>query len=131
MKEASIRQLVAWGLAVILAWAFIYVGWKTIFPSTELEMQFVQWGYNLDFACWIGIAQLVVGVLVLVPRLASIAALGIVVLMIGAIYTNLSTALGSPVFAVILLLIGGALLVLRWPECILNPRRNQKEAQDS
>jgi putative oxidoreductase len=123
MKEASIRVLVAWGLVVILAWAFIFTGWKTIFPSNELEMRFIRWGYSLDFAHWIGIAEVAAGVLVLFPRLASLAALGLSGIMIGAIYTHLTTTIGSPFFAIILLLVSLTVVILRWPESILNLRR--------
>lgn len=129
MKEDGIRDVCAWGLSVILAWAFIFTGWKTIFPSAELEVRFHKWGYNEEFAFVVGVAEVFAGVLVLIPRIASLGAIILSVIMIGAIYTHLTTHIGSPLFAIVLLLLASTLLVLRWPDFLLNPGPSKTQTE--
>jgi uncharacterized membrane protein YphA (DoxX/SURF4 family) len=123
MKEASIRNLVSWGMSLIAAWSFIHQGWLKISPheeaAAEYAIKFQEWGYEPEFATRIAIVEILVGIFVIYPRTSSIAASVGSVLMIGAIYTHLSTGIGSPAFAIILLLICLCLTVLRWPESII------------
>ena len=121
MKEASIRVLVAWGCSVITAWAFLYQGLKKILPGEAeiYQSKFVDWGYDPSFATPIGVVEVVAGILVLFPGLASVGACAAIVVMIGAAYTHVSTGIGSPAFAIIIGLIAAVLMVLRWPDSYL------------
>jgi len=127
MKEASIRNLACFGMSIIAAWAFISQGWmKTPWYAGEsvYATRFREWGYDADFAVTIGIIELIVGLLLIFPRTTTIgSSIGFVV-MLGAIYTHLSTGIGKPGFAILLALVCLVLIFLRWPESILNRKRN-------
>ena len=75
---------------------------------------FENWGYSAESAILIGALEMFAGVLVLVPHIALYGCMTIIVLMIGAIYTHLSTAINSPLFAVIYALMAVALGMLRY-----------------
>ena len=118
MKEASIRDLVAWGCSVIMAWALLYQGLQKLIPgpAEEYQVRFIEWGYDPSFAMPIAIIEIVAGVAVLIPRMCSLGAMMAVVVMSGAAYTHWNSGIGSPAFALLILLFGLVLLVLRWPD---------------
>lgn len=118
MKEASIRDLVAWGCTVIMAWALLYQGLKKVIPgqAEEYQSKFIEWGYEPDFALPIATFEILAGIMVLIPRVSSIGALIAIVVMTGAAYTHWSTGIGSPFFALVILIVGVVLLILRWPD---------------
>ena len=118
MKEASIRDLVGWGCSVIMAWALLQQGLKKLIPgpAEEYQMKFIDWGYDPEFALPIALLEIFAGILVLIPRTSSLGAFVAVVIMSGAAYTHWSSGIGSPGFAIIILMFGLILLILRWPD---------------
>ena len=118
MKEASIRDLVAWGCTLILAWALLYQGLKKVIPGPAevYQSRFVDWGYEPGLALPIAVIELLAAVLVLFPRTASVGAFMASVVMIGAAYTHWNTGIGSPAFATVILMMSIALIFLRWPD---------------
>lgn len=120
MKETSLKSIIALGVSVVLAWSFILLGWAKIYPTQEIESKFMVYhpetfGYAPGFAMIVGIAEILGGLLGLIPRVSFIGAGILIVIMAGAIYTHLSTSIGSPFFAIILLVLAVSLLYLRWP----------------
>ncbi len=127
MKEASIRKLACFGISIIAAWAFISQGWmKTPWyeGASEYAARFKEWGYDPDFAVTVGIVEILVGLLLIFPRSTTIGSVVGFVVMLGAIYTHLSTGIGKPWFAIILAIICLLLVFMRWPESILNRKRH-------
>lgn len=119
MKEASIRRLVSLGVSIVLTWIFILHGWRKVSSDPETQSKFLEWGYQPDFAMQVGIAEIIGALLLLFPPTSSIGALLLAGLMGGAIYTHISTGIGSPVFPAILLVCTLILCVLRWPESLM------------
>ena len=104
-KILDIRTMLSWALALILAWFFITSGYPKIIGGDAMANRFMDWGYTKDFAKVIGILEVIGGILVLVPRTAFYSSILFICIMVGAIYTHLSTGIGSPAFAIILLLL--------------------------
>lgn len=75
--------------------------------------RFEAWGYSGEFAIFIGIVELTVGLTVLWPKTVFYGALLLAVEMIGAAWTHIYTGIGSPFFAFIYLAMAMILLVLR------------------
>ena len=119
MKEVQVSSILAAGLSVIIALAFILNGWQKIVPSEEVQNNFIEWGYSTQFATLIGALEIVGAILVLIPKTALYGALLLAAIMGGAIYTHLTTQLGSPAFAIILLLLTVVLCFLRWKSAFL------------
>lgn len=97
-----------WVLVIILGLLFISSGFPKIIPGESMIERFSNWGYAKTFAQMIGIIELLGGVLLVIPRVSIYASLMLLFVMLGAIYTHISTGIGSPWFAVIT----AALLVL-------------------
>lgn len=109
MKETDLRILFAWALGLILALFFIINGWPKIASGGKgWNAQFESWGYTTDFVLVIGILEILGGVMVLIPRVAFYGAILLTVIMAGAVYTHLSTGIGSPALAIILLVLAAA-----------------------
>lgn len=107
-KTLDIRTMLSWALALILAWFFITSGYPKIIGGEAMANRFVDWGYSREFSRIIGILEILGGILVLIPRAAFYSSILFIGIMIGAIYTHLSTGIGSPAFAIILLILASA-----------------------
>ncbi|GAA4360959.1 DoxX family protein [Kangiella marina] len=76
-------------LTVVLAIIFLVSGGAKLL-GLEFELEaFSRWGYPLWFMYLTGVIEVVGGVALLVPRLASYAAVGLSVVMVGAVATHL------------------------------------------
>jgi len=108
-------KIAYWILAVLLTLTFVPGGWPKINPDAAMIGRFADWGYGVWFCRLIGVLEVLGGLLVLVPRLASFGAAVLSIVMAGAIYTHLSTGIGTPGAAIQYLLLGVAfgLLMLR------------------
>ena len=96
------------------------------YAGTEDYMaKFKDWGYDSDFALVVGVIELLVGLLLLFPRTTTVGSVIGFVVMLGAIYTHLSTGIGKPWLAIILALICLMLIIMRWPESFLNRKRKR------
>jgi len=111
---ARVKTIAIWTISVLLSLSFLAAGWPKILPNDNMVARFENWGYSAEFAILIGVLEMFAGALVLVPRVALYGCITIIVLMVGAVYTHLSTAIGSPLFAVIYALMAVALGTLRY-----------------
>jgi len=94
-------EISAWVTAIILFLLFVSAGYPKISPNQSMINRFLNWGYSQEFAQFIGGFELLGGILLLVPRASLYASLGLLLLMFGAVYTHVSTDIGSPWFAII------------------------------
>jgi uncharacterized membrane protein YphA (DoxX/SURF4 family) len=105
-KGGKVKTVALWVVTVLLAAAFVSAGSMKFF-SAEAATQFAQFGYPGWFLVLIGVIEVAGGVALLVPRLAPIAAAGLGVVMVGAVFTVLRhddavKALAPLVFLVLL-----------------------------
>lgn len=75
-------------LSVMLALVYLVVGFAQIAGVAGVAESFAQWGYPSWFRVVIGVMELAGAALLLVPRASPIAAVGLIVLMAGAVYTH-------------------------------------------
>ena len=108
------EQIAYWIFALVLAATFIPGGWAKINPNEAMIERFAAWGYSEGFCRLIGLLELLGGVLALVPRFASYGAGVLGVVMLGAIYTHVSTDIGSPSTAIQYLLVSVGYALLRY-----------------
>ncbi len=113
MQGIRVRVVAAWAVAILLAIYFVQAGAGKLNPSPALVERFESWGYSGGFARIVGMLEITGAVLGLVPSLAAYGALLISTVMIGAIYTHLSTGIGGPATAAQMLVLAGALIALR------------------
>lgn len=111
------EKVAYWILAIVLTMSFVPGGWPKINPDAEMIERFANWGYSEGFCRLIGVLEVLGGLLVLVPRFATYGAAVLSTVMLGAIYTHLSTGIGSPATAIQYLLVALPFGLLRFRDC--------------
>lgn len=98
----------SWIVQVLLALLFLMMGGQKLMGAEEAAANFARWGYPGFMIYLIGTFEVLGAIGLLIPRLASLAALGLIVIMLGAVYTHISHGEYSmaPVPLVVLLLLG-------------------------
>lgn len=76
-----------WGLSGLLALLFVFAGGSKLFGAAEAVAGFEKMGFPTVFRWFIGLVELVGGVLLLVPKAAVESASFLIIIMIGAIIT--------------------------------------------
>ena len=80
-----------WVITILAALAMGVAG-VTKFTTPDMwNAMFTEWGYSIGFKSLIGAVEIVGAVSVLVPRFATYAATVLVLVMVGAVYTLVST----------------------------------------
>lgn len=95
-------------LRVLLAAFFVYLAVKNLAGDPRMAEDFRRWSYGDGFRVAVAVAQLAGAVALLVPPLAFAGALGLAVLLLGAVVTHLRhdpPAAAVPALACLLLLL--------------------------
>jgi putative oxidoreductase len=112
----SVRNVIAWILQVLLAALFIYSGGHKLMDLAGTTKMFESMGMPGWFAAFVGGAELLGGIGLLVPRTVRPAAMGLIVIMLGAVFmhaTKIPGGLGKGGAAIVSLLLLVVVLVLR------------------
>ena len=106
----------AWILQVVLGGFFMLAGGTKLAGSEQMVKGFQAWGFSEGFLFFIGAAEALGGLALLFPSIATLSAMGLMIIMGGAAYTHLSN--GDGVFAMmpatIIFLLLGIVAYLRW-----------------
>jgi putative oxidoreductase len=114
--SSSVRNVIAWILQVLLAALFIYSGGHKLMDLAGTTKMFESMGMPGWFAALVGGAELLGGIGLLVPRTVRPAAIGLIVVMLGAVFmhaTKIPGGLAKGVPAIVSLLLLVVVLVLR------------------
>ncbi len=79
-------NITLWIFSGLLAALFFVAGGAAFIG--KMDAQFTEWGYTLDFAAMIGILEIVGATGLLFPRTAGWSAVGLMVIMAGAVWTH-------------------------------------------
>ena len=110
-SAGKILDVVLWVLQVGAAGMFLMVGFLKLSGNPQLVGLFEAIGLGQWFRYLTGTLEVAGAVLLLVPRLSGLGALMLFVVMIGAVITHLFIVGGSPLMAIILLVVTG---VVAW-----------------
>ncbi len=88
MNKRKVKNVFTWVLQVLLGLEFILAGQAKFTRMDTWAGMFQEWGYPDHVYLLIGGLELVGAVLVFIPKTASKAALGLAVIMIGALLTH-------------------------------------------
>ena len=114
----SLRNTIAWILQVLLGLFFIFAGFNKLRDLSATISMFGNLGLPSVLAYVVGGAELLGGIGLLVPRLTRLAAMGLIIIMIGAVFmhiTKIPGGLGGGIPALVSLILLAVLLWLRWP----------------
>jgi len=113
------RNIIAWILQILLALAFIASGGNKLLHLADTVKGFGSMGFPGWFAYLIAGAEVLGGIGLLVPRFTRLAAMGLIIIMIGAAYTHATKIPGGllpngfPALGLLVLLV--VVLLLRRP----------------
>jgi len=96
-------------VSALLALIFMLAGIAGLIRADIVVERFQTWGYPVSLIPVIGLIEVIGAFALLVPSVASLGAIGLALVMVGAIVTHV--AFGSPAFAIVPL---GLLLALVW-----------------
>ena len=116
--SASLRNTIAWILQVALGLFFIFAGFNKVRDMSATVAMFANLGLPSVLAYVVGGAELLGGIGLLVPRLTRFAAMGLLIIMIGAVFmhaTKIPGGLAGGIPALVSLVLLGVLVWLRQP----------------
>ncbi|MDX1382263.1 MAG: DoxX family protein [Thermoanaerobaculia bacterium] len=107
--EAKTKNVILWVVSALLAVGFVFAGAaKVVVDPAAAAENFEALGFPGGMAMFIGICEIAGGIGLLVPRLAGLAASGLVIIMIGAVYVHVAN---TPLAEAIPALVMGLLCV--------------------
>lgn len=105
MAKKTVAIWSIWCLTVPLTALFLLAG-ATKF-GTEATANFQKFGFSDAFRIFIGVAELAGAIGLLVPRLSTWAAAGLVIIMGGAVYTHMAQGISIAFPAIVGVLLAG------------------------
>jgi len=96
-------------VSALLALIFMLAGTAQLISADIVVERFQVWGYPVSLVPVIGLIELIGALALLVPSVASLGAIGLGLVMVGAVVTHV--AFGSPPFAIVPLAL---LMALAW-----------------
>ena len=105
------KSVVTWVLCILLGVFFLYSAYPKLSQNPGTVSFFEMLGFGTSFVLLIGVLEALGGILVLFPRFATWGAAIIAVVMVGATWSHLSSGIGSPVMAIVSLVVA---LVVGW-----------------
>ncbi|CAN5353966.1 hypothetical protein BH20ACI2_BH20ACI2_24760 [soil metagenome] len=83
------KSIASWIIQVLIAGLFLMMGSQKLMGEAEMTANFVKWGMPGFMLYVIGTLEVLGAIGLFIPRLAGIAATGLILLMVGALFTHL------------------------------------------
>ncbi len=83
------KLIVSWILRILVSLGFIMASLGKLTSNSEVIIMFENWGFPDNFYLVIGILELALAILILIPKTMKMALIGLGVLMLGASATHL------------------------------------------
>lgn len=109
------RSIGIWILSGLLAAEFLLAGGMKLSGSEQIAEQFTGFGYSRTFMYLVGAAEVICAPLLLWPRMAFYAAVFLSAILCGAVFSHISTGIGSFIPAAVVLALTVWLAWLRRP----------------
>jgi len=109
------RAILLWTLQILAALAFLAAGGSKLAGAAPMVAEFGKLGFGQWFRYLTGILEVAGAIALLVPGYAFYGASLLVAVMAGAVIAHLAILGGSPVAAIVLLLVTGTIAYLRKP----------------
>lgn len=118
------KSIASWIIQILIAAMFFMMGGQKLMGEAEVTANFARWGFPGFMQYIIGFFEVAGAIGLLIPRLAGLAASGLILIMIGALGTHLSHSEFNmaPVPVVVSLLLG-VVAYVRSPLAIFGNRK--------
>lgn len=97
------RRIGYWISSIVLGLLYVVVGLPKITPLFLVDIihDFEKWGYSEQFQYFIGATEFVSGIFLMIPRTSFYVAIYLSIVMVGAIYTHIASAIDPWYYALI------------------------------
>lgn len=110
------KTMAVWIIQILLAGLFIMSSLPKLMSDPEVVANFTRWGMPDNFYLVIGALEFLGAVGLLIPRFAGLAAAGLILIMIGALFTHLTHGeMGMAIVPLIVIVLLGVVVYLRNP----------------
>jgi putative oxidoreductase len=110
-----VLTIALWALQALLTIMFAMAGLAKVFGDPAMVEMFATFGIGQWFRYVVGALEIAGAVVVLIPQLSGLAALGLLCLMAGATLTNVLVLGTSPLLPIALMLVSALVAWGRWP----------------
>lgn len=118
MNRAKILNLTLWAVTCLVAAMFLLSGVPKLFDPGWVD-RFARWGYAEWFVYLIAVLEILGAIGLLVPKTAAYAALGLIIIMLGAMYTHLTHDQSNRIiWNLVYILLLGFIAIRRWQQRI-------------
>ncbi|MFQ5697759.1 MAG: DoxX family protein [Myxococcota bacterium] len=125
-SSRNLPRIATWTVTILLAALYAGVtGPAKVMGAEKMVEGFRAWGYPDAFRIFIGLCEIAGGIGLLIPRLATWAALGLACVMAGAAYTHLHHGVPNAWFPGLLLLALLAIAYLRRGRALFSSRADE------
>lgn len=116
MEQSKSKNIISWVIQILVAALFIMASFPKLTSQPEVIENFKRWGMPDKIYLLIGALELLGAIGLLIPRLAGLAAIGLIFIMVGAAFTHLThnEALAS-LFPIVLILLLAVVAYIRNP----------------
>lgn len=83
------KRIVGWIFAGFLGLLFLFSGIAKVFAAPEVIANYEVWGLPTWFMLTVGIIEILGAIAILIPKIRSMAAFGLITLMLGAIVIHI------------------------------------------
>ncbi|MGE3466659.1 MAG: DoxX family protein [Pyrinomonadaceae bacterium] len=83
------KSIVSWIIQILIAVMFLMMGGQKLMGEAEVTANFARWGFPSFMQYIIGFFEVAGAIGLLIPRLAGLAASGLILIMMGALGTHL------------------------------------------
>ena len=101
------QSILLWGLSFVLAALFVFAGITKVIGADQVVEAFARYGYSGWFRVLVGLVELAGGIGLLIPKVALEAGSILIIVMLGAVFTELFVGENVLVPLAVLLLVGG------------------------
>lgn len=84
------KNIASWIIQVVVALLFIMMAFPKLMSDPETVANFARWGLPAKMYLVIGMFELLGAIGLLIPKTSALAAIGLILIMIGALFTHLT-----------------------------------------
>lgn len=121
------KNIASWIIQGLIAVLFLMMGSGKLMSDPEVVANFTRWGMPNKMYLVIGIFEVLGAIGLLIPRLAGLAAVGLIFIMIGALFTHLTHGeFGMAFMPLMVMILLGVVAYLRNPLSIFKKSPEQE-----
>lgn len=110
------KTIASWIIQVLIAGLFLMMGSQKLMSDPETVANFTRWGMPDKIYLVIGTFEVLGAIGLLIPRVAGLAAVGLIMLMVGALFTHLThNEMGMAMLPLVVMILLGVIVYLRNP----------------